>query len=82
MPVGKPGISWVRVYQFFSMDAAWKFITICTDRMLLFKTADSDFTAPFALALLIFALAGATQTGFVEGGACTTIDSTGRQLVG
>jgi hypothetical protein len=50
----------VRVYQFLSMDAAWKFITIRTDRLLLLKTADPDFATPLTLTLLIFALVGTT----------------------
>lgn len=78
VPVSESGISRVRVYQFLSMDAAWKFLTIRTDRLLLLKTANPDFAAPFALALLIFVLVGATQTGFVEGGAGATVDTAGR----
>jgi hypothetical protein len=82
MTVREPGIPRVRVCQFLSVDAAWKFIAIRAVRFLLLETADSDFAAPFALAFLIFALVGATQAGFVEGGAGTTVDSAGSQFIG
>jgi hypothetical protein len=49
--------------------------------LLLLETTDPDFAAPFAIALLIFALVGTTQAGFVEGGAGATIDSAGRKFI-
>jgi hypothetical protein len=78
VPVREPGISEVRVCQFHSMDSAWKPLALGADRLFLLKTANPNFAAPFALALLIFALVGTSQTGFVERGASTTVDSAGR----
>lgn len=64
------------------MDVAWKFIAIRAVRLLLLKTADSNFAAPFALPLLISVLIGTTQAGFVEGGTSATVDSARRYFIG
>jgi hypothetical protein len=82
VPVREPGVSRVRVYQLLSMDVAWKFLAFGAERLLLLETAGPDFAAPFALALLIFALVGTPQTGFVEGRAGATVNSAGRQFGG